>query len=58
MVIERDPDKDETTVHISKVCFEQTGYRGAISMRLHQLDDMQLWPVRRMSAYALTAAEP
>ena len=52
MVIERDPDKDETTVHISKVCFEQTGYRGTIRMRFdkdaqrfHRLDDMQgeLW---------------
>ncbi|MCP3468068.1 hypothetical protein [Bradyrhizobium sp. CCGUVB23] len=33
LVIERDPVKAEITVHISKVRFEQTGYRGAIRMR-------------------------
>ena len=52
LVIERDPSKDETTVHISKVRFEQTGYRGTIRMRFdkdaqrfHRLDGMQgeLW---------------
>jgi twinkle protein len=32
LVIERDPVKAETLVHISKVRFEQTGYRGAIRM--------------------------
>ncbi|WP_439372948.1 DnaB-like helicase C-terminal domain-containing protein [Bradyrhizobium sp. DASA03120] len=48
LVIERDPVKPETTVHISKVRFEQTGYRGAIRMRFdpdtqqfHQLQENQ-----------------
>ncbi|VIO80081.1 hypothetical protein CI41S_70410 [Bradyrhizobium ivorense] len=48
VVIERDPQADAATVHISKVRFEQTGYRGAVRMkfdpasqRFLQLDAMQ-----------------
>jgi twinkle protein len=33
LVIERDPVANEATVHIPKVRFEQTGYRGAIRMK-------------------------
>jgi twinkle protein len=33
VVIERDPVANESTVHIPKVRFEQTGYRGAIRMK-------------------------
>ena len=32
VIIQRDPIKNESTVHISKVRFEETGYRGEIKM--------------------------
>ena len=32
VIIQRDPIKSESTVHISKVRFEETGYRGEIKM--------------------------
>ena len=33
VVIARDPERNESTVHITKVRFEETGYRGEIKMR-------------------------
>ena len=37
VVIARDPERNESTIHITKVRFEETGYRGEIKMSFNPL---------------------